>query len=624
MVRRIRNCFTCQNRFVSFANEPFCSRCKRRGVSSEASSAAVTATAAGKRPETDEQGFDEIVAIGDSDDHSATDALSEGAEEVHCTQLDDFDEDIQEEETTSNCVEDQSDQDICFICGSSLENLKNRIDHIKRCSKKHGITGRDVKLNNDHEEFVNPPTVSDRRNPYNNKENDWHGEATLDLKMAGQNMESNSSIQHQSTNSTKQSSLSSYFQMPVRNVNNVLLSGAKRISKMTEQNSTHKYAKKNPKQRRRSFGGGNGRKDYSKMTCPSYKRIPSTDFVCDGFQYAKCANTNKFFLTHFHADHYGGITSSWDSGLIYCSLPTATLVAQQLGVNKKFIHPLPMKTPTVIETGQGKPVTVTLLDANHCPGAVMFLFEVGKRKILHVGDFRWDRDFMLKQAPLRALQKSTLNDLFLDTTYCDPKYSLPSQKAAINATIEVFEREVKSGVKTLHLFGAYTIGKEKMYLSVAMKLKMKVYVDNRRHRILSALQWPKECMNLLTTRKEEASIWVVPLGDINFKKMPGYLPTANSKPFAFPFKRVVGYRPTGWSMGGKPASSLVSTRKSDNITIYSIPYSEHSSFPELLDCLDCLQPQRIIPTVSASKSEEQVNVLLKSLRQKQTTLPFTK
>ena len=78
------------------------------------------------------------------------------------------------------------------------------------------------------------------------------------------------------------------------------------------------------------------------------------------------SSTKNYFLSHFHSDHYGGINSSWNSGIIYCSLPTATLVAQQLGVDKKYIHPIAMLTPTVIES-RGKPITVTLIDANHCP-----------------------------------------------------------------------------------------------------------------------------------------------------------------------------------------------------------------------------------------------------------------
>lgn len=336
--------------------------------------------------------------------------------------------------------------------------------------------------------------------------------------------------------------------------------------------------------------------------------------------------TKNYFLTHFHSDHYGGITNTWDIGIIYCSLPTATLVSQQLGTDKKYLHPLPMNTPTIIAS-RGKPVTVTLLDANHCPGAVMFLFEVGKRRILHVGDFRWDRNLMMQQPPLRQLASNAglLDDLFLDTTYCNPKYSLPSQEQAIAAVLSIFDKEMQlcqanGNSKTLHLFGAYTIGKEKMYLSIAERFNLKVYVDHRRYKILSSFNWSEGRMSLLTTVKEEASIWVVPLGDINMKKLPEYLASANEKPFAMHYSRVMGYRPTGWSMGSKPSSGVLSSRYSGNMGIHSVPYSEHSSFPELVECLACLKPRRIIPTVNAGKSDVQVQCLLKAMREKQTTL----
>jgi DNA cross-link repair 1A protein len=304
-------------------------------------------------------------------------------------------------------------------------------------------------------------------------------------------------------------------------------------------------------------------------------------------------------------------------------------VSQQLRVDKKHIHPLPMNTPTVIES-RGKAVTVTLLDANHCPGAVMFLFQIGKRTTLHVGDFRWSRDAMLVQHPSSPLhgiasQAVCLDELYLDTTYCNEKYQLPPQSATIQATIETFAKELERckkpsnpPKKTLHLFGAYTIGKEKIFLSVAERFGLKLYVDKARHRILSTLNLPERYTKLLTTNKEMSDLWVVPMGHLNFKKMPEYFAIANSKPFANShYDKIVGYRPTGWSLS---RSGIISSRTSGRVAIHSVPYSEHSSFPELVDCIACLKPAKIIPTVSAAKSNEQVKLLLEGLRNKQRAL----
>ena len=90
----------------------------------------------------------------------------------------------------------------------------------------------------------------------------------------------------------------------------------------------------------------------------------------------------------------------------------------------------------------------------------MFLFTVGNRNILHVGDFRWHRELMMQMPQLRAFSNSSprLDDLFLDTTYCKEKYTLPTQEEAINASIAVAEKEMALSkkdqkMKTLFLFG---------------------------------------------------------------------------------------------------------------------------------------------------------------------------
>jgi DNA cross-link repair 1A protein len=146
----------------------------------------------------------------------------------------------------------------------------------------------------------------------------------------------------------------------------------------------------------------------------------------------RTAMTQNHFLTHFHSDHYGGITKAWNSGTIYCSVATANLVNQQLGIDRKWLHPLPMLTPVVIES-RGKPVTVTPLDANHCPGAVI-LFEIGsnksKKHILHVEISVEPRVYDDAGATATFCSwRASLDEIFFDT-YCDPKYTFAFAKGS--------------------------------------------------------------------------------------------------------------------------------------------------------------------------------------------------
>ncbi|KAL7553827.1 hypothetical protein ACHAWF_017172 [Thalassiosira exigua] len=560
----------------------------------------------------------------------------------------DLDEEPRNEEANS------PNKDVCYICGSDLTRLRGglngRVAHMKRCSAKYGKVlggrkamntggdfdadfveaGAEARATSRHAET---PSVKTTRatNPYDN--NRWHGDASSELEL--------SKPMNSKDVQPKQALLKQFFTAPVRSLTNVLMAGARQAAKgasiMASTNASAAVTVTAAKTATTNHGKKSANKgrwqSYRRSgNCPSYKRIPGTDFICDGFHYAKKSLSEQYFLTHFHSDHYGGITKTWSEGIIYCSLPTANLVHQQLGVDKRFLHPIPMNTPMVIESKQ-KPITITLLNANHCPGAIMFLFEVGNRTILHVGDFRWERALMMQAPQLRAFRDSIrLDELFLDTTYCNKKYTLPTQDEAIRAAIEVAQSEMEMSkkdtkMKTLFLFGSYTIGKEKIYLSVAEHLKQKVYVDSRRYRILSSLEWPKERMNIFTTRKSETNLWVVPLGSVNFKQMRDYMDEGNNnKVFTAPYGRVVGFRPTGWTYsardknqrtlpGGrpKPGRNLISSKTSGRYSVHGVPYSEHSSFPELVDCLRCLKPKKIVPTVSVSKSEEQIKLLLNEL-----------
>ena len=92
----------------------------------------------------------------------------------------------------------------------------------------------------------------------------------------------------------------------------------------------------------------------------------------------------------------------------------------------------------VIEVG-GVKVEVTLLEANHCPGAVCILFAFANGKlVLHTGDFRWNGGRLLSLSPTyRALAATAATSnprnlvVYLDTTYCEAEHNFPPQSSVV-------------------------------------------------------------------------------------------------------------------------------------------------------------------------------------------------
>lgn len=81
------------------------------------------------------------------------------------------------------------------------------------------------------------------------------------------------------------------------------------------------------------------------------------------FKRLKCTVSElKYFLTHFHSDHYGGIGKTW-SNTIYTSHITGTLVEKVLGVNPKYICKLQLNRVYKLCN-----FTFSFVGANHCPG----------------------------------------------------------------------------------------------------------------------------------------------------------------------------------------------------------------------------------------------------------------
>jgi hypothetical protein len=91
-------------------------------------------------------------------------------------------------------------------------------------------------------------------------------------------------------------------------------------------------------------------------------------------------------------------------------------------------------------------VTVALIDANHCPGSVLFLFIVERPngiivRHLHTGDFRAAPRMCLHPL-IKQPDNPPINCLYLDTTYLGPQYAFPAQEECIQAVCDLVSAEL--------------------------------------------------------------------------------------------------------------------------------------------------------------------------------------
>nr|XP_020475562.1 5' exonuclease Apollo [Monopterus albus]XP_020475569.1 5' exonuclease Apollo [Monopterus albus] len=293
--------------------------------------------------------------------------------------------------------------------------------------------------------------------------------------------------------------------------------------------------------------------------------IPHTPLAIDFWYVRKCPGTRLFFLSHMHSDHTMGLTSTWSNRPIYCSPTTARLLRLKLQVKEKWIHPLEVGEPSLLpldDIGKER-LTVTLIDANHCPGAVMFLFEGYFGSILYTGDFRYSPS-MLREPCLRA--NTTIDVLYLDTTNCDPNRTLPSRQQATQQIKEIIRGYPNHDV----VIGLYTLGKETLLVELAIEFQTWIEVTFERIETLKVLELP----DVFTTDRGAGRIRVV--------NRSGVCRAAVDK----------------WNQEQPTLAILPTSRPLVSLhPMHVVPYSDHSSYQELEEFVFALKPTSLVPIV---------------------------
>lgn len=150
------------------------------------------------------------------------------------------------------------------------------------------------------------------------------------------------------------------------------------------------------------------------------------------------------FLVCTFTDHFPGLNSQFQcKSRIYCSTITRELLIHRFPfLPRELIIDLPVEEPIHLSWGEETSVTVTAIDASHCPGSLMFLF-VGRfpefSSLLYTGDFRYENTSLLQQSPtlsgyLAGSGVNKLDWLIFDSTFCEQtqKFSFPSRDEAID------------------------------------------------------------------------------------------------------------------------------------------------------------------------------------------------
>ncbi|ETN45341.1 uncharacterized protein HMPREF1541_09172 [Cyphellophora europaea CBS 101466] len=217
------------------------------------------------------------------------------------------------------------------------------------------------------------------------------------------------------------------------------------------------------------------------------------------------------FLSHVHSDHLLGL-ESLKMPFVYCSATTRRLLLriekyphrvnfakgilesrkQHYRHLKTIMRALPLQAATEIELSPKARIRVTLFDANHCPGAVMFLIEGDGKAILYTGDVRAEPWWVnsIVQNPILlpyACGMRRLDCIYLDTTFATHDDNFRHFPTKAEGLRELITKVAECPEDSIFYFRAWTLGYEQVWIALTNLLQCNVHVDDYQMRLFGSI-----------------------------------------------------------------------------------------------------------------------------------------
>lgn len=245
-----------------------------------------------------------------------------------------FESDSLREEHISNCLNSwqisflgskeqevglRSETFFCVICDTDMsrKGLLGRSLHLKKCAKTNKITTKDLlKLIEPMEEILDSDNDPDAPEPEDTLPDQLLIEASAasackPVKNAWEVLMAGASSLTAGFNKQKRSS-----SLPSQRVPSTTPSSSSSSSSTLTRTTSSRV-----KDRKKGDKDG----DFSRpQYVPAYKKVQSpgmaVPIVVDGFQFSSKSLSDCYFLTHFHSDHYTGLSRSFSCGAAFHSM----------------------------------------------------------------------------------------------------------------------------------------------------------------------------------------------------------------------------------------------------------------------------------------------------------------